>query len=72
MVLRLAYCFVIRAGSIESFSSAHVPTTTSAAFLLIPKPLPALCRLAFAVQSVLASYLIPIPSKLASFDVPSS
>ena len=33
MVLRLAYCFVIRAGSIESFSSAHVPTTTSAAIL---------------------------------------
>jgi len=33
MVLRLAYCFVIRAGSIESFSSAHVPTYTSAAIL---------------------------------------
>ncbi|KAL4579676.1 hypothetical protein LXL04_015832 [Taraxacum kok-saghyz] len=33
MVLRLAYSFVIRAGSIESFSSARVPTTTSAAIL---------------------------------------
>ncbi|KAI3666384.1 hypothetical protein L1987_89112 [Smallanthus sonchifolius] len=89
-------CAEDEAGSIESFSSAHVPTTTSAAiltsmegyggspaaaptplpgfaaFLLIPKPLPALCRLAFAVQSVLASYLIPITSKLASFDVPST
>lgn len=28
---RLAYCFVTRAGSIESFPSAHAPTTTSAA-----------------------------------------
>lgn len=34
MVLRLAYCFVIRAGSIESFSSAHVPTTTTSAAIL--------------------------------------
>ncbi|GJR62836.1 hypothetical protein Tco_1504998 [Tanacetum coccineum] len=30
MVLRLAYSFVIRAGSIESFSSARVPTTSAA------------------------------------------
>lgn len=28
---RLAYCFVTRAGSIESCPSAHAPTTTSAA-----------------------------------------
>lgn len=32
----LAYCFVSRAGLIESFPCAHAPTTTTSAAILTP------------------------------------